>query len=106
MTMFEKHPLRWGFHLLLGVVLAVFLLASIFCSVRASTDPNYCAEGGGIEDRLGILVVQVCHVQEDKNGILHDQLGYTYSGDGDGWIVFVYNPFSTYFDDVIARWDL
>lgn len=100
-----KHPFRFGFLASLGALLCAVLVLSVFFSVVASVDPAYCAEGGGIEDRLGLVIVQVLELHENEQGELEDQLGYTYSGDGEGWMILVYNPFTTYFDDVIARWD-
>ena len=100
-----KHPMRFGFLASLGALVCAVLILSTFFSIVASTDPAYCAEGGKIEDRLGLVIVQVLHLQENENGELEDQLGYTYSGDGEGWMILVYNPFTNYFDDVIARWD-
>lgn len=87
------------------ILTALVLTLSLFNSVRASTCTDYCTEGGGIENRLGTIVIQIAHIQRADDGEMRDQFGYPYAAEKDCWAVMVYNPFTTYFDDIIARWD-
>lgn len=90
---------------ILKLVILIWFIVSIIFSVQASTNPDFTVEGGGIEHRKGFLVIEVDDVVLDRDGQGHDQFGYPITADKDCIVVMIYNPFTNYCDDIIARWD-
>ena len=90
---------------ILKIIILVWLIISVTMSVLATTNRDFCIEGGGIEHRKGFLVIEIDDVVLDRDGQGHDQFGYPITADEDCIAVMIYNPFTNYHDDIIARWD-
>lgn len=95
---------KW-FKLSVVAVILAWVICSVGFSIGATFNEDFTTEGGMIENRLGLVVVQVSKIQENELGETTDRWGYPISGESGDIAVMVYNPFTNYFDDIIARWD-
>lgn len=99
----EMHK-KW-FKLSVIAVILAWIICSVGFSIGATFNEDFTTEGGMIENRLGLVVVEVARIHENELGETCDRWGYYIDGKPGDIAVMVWNPFTRYFDDIIARWD-
>ena len=86
------------------VIVCWWMSISAIMSCMASRDPDFFNENHN-HFRVPFLIVQVLDVHLGEDGRGYDQFGYYVWAERDSKVFLVFNPFTNYCDDIIARFD-